>query len=134
MWEAYDLQNEDFLWAGIPFLGGIGGYQNAPCGVVSASAVCLGLRHRRPLKDKVPAKQARHAIRAFSAKIVTEFNRQFGNITCRELIGMDFSKPGEYQRFLDSGVWKDKCEQYVAFMIDKLYELEDDRGLFVQAP
>ena len=25
MWEAYDLGNEDFLWAGIPFLGGIGG-------------------------------------------------------------------------------------------------------------
>ena len=133
MWEAYDLGNEDFLWAGVPFLGGIGGFQNAPCGVVSASAVCLGLRHRSPLGDKEKAKQARHAIRVFSARIVSEFNQHFGDITCQGLIKMDFSKPGVYKQFQDSGIWKDKCEKYVAFMIDKLYEFEDDRGLFVQA-
>jgi len=127
------MVNEDFLWAGIPFLGGIGGYQKAPCGVVSAAAVCLGLRHRCPLNDKESAKQARHAIRIFSAKVVTEFNQQFGDITCQGLVNMDFSKPGEYQNFLASGIWKDKCEKYVAFMIEKLYALESDRGLFVQA-
>ena len=134
MWEAYDLDNEDLLWTGVPFIAGIGGYQNAPCGVVSASAVCLGLRHRCLLSDKERAKQARHAARTFAAKIVAEFNRHFGNITCQELIGIDFSKPGEYQRFLESGIWKEKCEKYVEFMIAKLFELEDDRGLFVQAP
>ncbi len=133
MWEAYDLGNEDYLWAGIPFMGGIGGYQNAPCGVVSASAVCIGLRHRCALSEKERAKQARHAIRTFSAKIAAEFNRHFGDITCRGLIGIDFSKPGEYQKFLESGIWKDKCEKYVTFLIEKLYALEDDRGLFVQA-
>lgn len=127
------MQNEDFLWAGIPFLGGIGGFQKAPCGVVSSAAVCLGLRHRSPLADKERAKQARHAIRAFSAKLVNEFNQEFGDITCRGLIGMDFSRSGVYKEFLDSGVWKEKCEKYVAFMIDKLYALENDRGLFVQA-
>jgi hypothetical protein len=42
--------------------------------------------------------------------------------------------PGEYQRFLESGIWKDKCTKYVEFMIEKLYELENDKGLFVQAP
>jgi hypothetical protein len=134
MWEAYDLENEDFLWTGIPFLGGIGGFQNAPCGVVSAAAVCLGLRHRCPLEDKERAHQARHAVRGFSAKIVTEFNTQFGDITCRGLIGMDFSKPGEYKKFLDSGIWKDKCIKYVEFMVEKLYGLEEDRAIFVPAP
>ncbi len=134
MWEAYGLDNEDFLWTGIPFLGGIGGYQDAPCGVVSASAICLGLRHRCPLSDKEQAKQARHAIRMFSAQVVTEFKQKFGDINCQALIGMDFSKPGVYQQFLESGIWKDKCEKYVEFMIEKLYALEKDQGLFVQAP
>ena len=46
---------------------------------------------------------------------------------------MDFSKPGVYKEFLDSGIWKEKCEKYVEFMIDKLYALEEDKGLFVQA-
>jgi hypothetical protein len=133
MWEAYGLENEDFLWTGIPFLGGIGGFQEAPCGAVSAAAICLGLRHRQPLGDREAAKQARHTIRMFAAKIVTDFKQEFGDITCSGLIGMDFSKPGEYQRFLDSGIWKDKCQRYVAFMIERLYELETDRGLFVVA-
>jgi hypothetical protein len=101
---------------------------------VSASALCLGLRHRCSLDQKENAKQARHAIRTFSAKIVTEFKQAFGHITCRSLIGMDFNQPGEYRKFLESGIWKDKCQTYVAFMIDRLYALETDRGLFVQAP
>ena len=133
MWEAYGMGNEDFLWAGIPFLGGIGGFQNAPCGIVSSSAVYLGLRHRSPLYDKERSKQARHAIRAFAAKIVSEFNQEFGDITCQGLIGMDFTKPGVYKEFLETGVWKEKCEKYMEFMIDKLYALETDKGLFVQA-
>lgn len=127
------MENEDFLWAGIPFLGGIGGFQNAPCGIVSSSAVCLGLRHRSPLHDKERSKQARHAIRAFAAKIVSEFNQEFGDITCQGLIGMDFSRPGIYKEFLETGVWKKKCEKYMEFMIDKLFALETDKGLFVQA-
>ena len=134
MWEAYDFENEDFLWAGIPFLGGIGGYQNAPCGVVSAAAVCLGLRHRCPTGDKARARQARHAVRTFAAGIVKDFERQFGGITCRGLVGMDFSRPGEYQKFLATAVWKDKCEKYVAFMIEKLYALETEKQLFVERP
>ena len=127
------MENEDFLWAGIPFLGGIGGFQNAPCGIVSSSAVCLGLRHRSPLSNKERSKQARHAIRAFAAKIVSEFNQEFGDITCKGLIGMDFTNPGVYKEFLETGVWKDKCEKYMEFMIDRLYALETDKGLFVQA-
>ena len=134
MWETYDLGNEDFLWAGIPFLGGIGGYQNAPCGVVSAAAVCLGLRHRCPAGDKAQAKQARQAVRTYAADIVKDFERQFGDITCRGLVGMDFAMPGEYQKFLASGVWRDKCQRYVAFMVEKLYALETRKLLFVQHP
>ena len=52
----------------------------------------------------------------------------------RGLIGMDFSRPGVYQAFLESGIRKDTCQQSVSFTIDRLYALEEDRGLFVQAP
>ena len=134
MWEAYGLENEDFLWAGIPFLGGIGGYQKAPCGALSGAALAVGLRHRCPLDDEEKAKQARHAIRTQSWQLAAEFEQQFGATTCLDLIGMDFAQPGEYKKFLDSGIWKDKCQRYAGFMIEKLYALEKDRGLFVQAP
>ncbi len=130
MWEVYDLGNEDFLWTGIPFMAGIGGFQQAPCGVVSSSAVLLGLRHRCSLTEKERAKQARNAVRYYSGKIVSEFNQHFGDITCEGLIGIDFAKPGEYQKFLESGIWKEKCEKYVEFIIEKLYEFEDQKTLF----
>jgi hypothetical protein len=127
MWEAYDLGNEDFLWAGIPFMGGISGQQQAPCGAVSASAVSLGLRHRCSLADKEKAKQARNAARYYAGKLVRDFTKQFGDITCRGLLGLDFSKPGEYQKFLESGASKDTCDKYVQYTIEKLYQFEEEK-------
>lgn len=124
MWEAYELGNEDYLWACIPFMGGIAGQQQAPCGAVSASAVCLGLRHRCSLADKAKAKQARNIARLQAGQLVRAFNDEFGDITCRGLLGIDFSIPGEYQKFRELGIWKDKCEKYIVFVIEKLYEFD----------
>jgi C_GCAxxG_C_C family probable redox protein len=124
MLEAYGVDNDDFQWAGIPFLSGISGNQQAPCGAVSGAAVALGLRHRCPLSDKKAAKQARNLIRKQADQFVKDFNGRFGDITCRSLVQMDFSKPGEYKRFRESGIWKNKCEKYVQYAIERLYELE----------
>lgn len=128
MWEAYGMENEDFLWAGIPFLSGISGQQKAPCGAVSAAAVSLGLRHRSSLADKPAAKQARNTIRRLSGRLVGDFDRHFGDITCAGLLGIDFSKEGEYKRFRDSGIWKEKCQKYVTYIIEKLYAFEEEKA------
>lgn len=128
MWEAFDLVNEDFLWAGAPFMGGISGEQQAPCGAISASVVSIGLRHRCSFADKEKVKQARNTVRNHAGNLVRNFTKQFGDITCRGLLGLDFSKPGEYQKFLESGVWKDTCEKYVQYVIEKLYEFENEKS------
>ena len=128
MWDVYGLDNEDFLWSCIAFMGGISGQQQAPCGAVSASAVCLGLRHRCSLSDREKAKASRTVIRYNANRLVRDFQDRFGNITCAGLLGIDFSKPGGYQVFRESGAWKEKCDRYVEFIIEKLYELEDGTG------
>ena len=69
MWEAYDLGNEDFLWAGAAFMGGISGEQQAPCGAISASVVSIGLRHRCSFTDKEKVKQARNTVRNHAGKL-----------------------------------------------------------------
>jgi len=127
MWEAYEMDNEDFLWAGIPFMGGIASQQKAPCGAVSASAIALGLRHRCPSTDKEKAKHSRNVARLQAGQLVKEFNDKFGDISCLGLLGLDFSKPGGYQQFRESGIWKDKCLKYVEFIVEKLYEFEEER-------
>jgi C_GCAxxG_C_C family probable redox protein len=127
MWEAYGLKNEDFLWAGTAFRGGIAGQQQATCGAVAASALALGLRHRCSLADKEKAEQARKAINEDAADLVKSFIQRFGAVTCIGLTGVDFSDEKAVKQTIDSGLLK--CSQQVQFVIEKLYELEDKRNL-----
>lgn len=129
MWEAYGLENEDILWTCIAFNGGIAGQQSAPCGAVSASTVCVGLRHRCSIAEKQRAKQERLDAREDASHLVKAFIERFGTIVCRDLIGLDFSKPEAYRAFQESDIWKDKCNKYVQFVIERLYELDEKRSV-----
>lgn len=110
-------------------MGGISGQQEGPCGALSASVVCLGLLHRSPLSEKKRSKQARHRARQDGDELLRGFKEDFGNISCRQLVGFDFSKPGEYQKFLESGIWKDKCMNYVQFAVEKFYHFDERRQI-----
>ncbi len=125
MWEAYGLDNEDFLWASTAFLGGIGGQRQAVCGAISSSAVCLGLRHRCSLNEQERAKQARQDARRKAGELVKSFAEKFGNITCENLMGIDASDPEAARRFRESGMWEQKCNNYVQFVVEKLYEIDE---------
>ena len=128
MWETYNWGNEDLLWASIAFNGGIAGQQQAPCGAVSSSAVVLGLRHRQPLADVEKAKSARLKVRQDARELVRGFTQKFGTITCRDLLGVNLADPEESRRFRESGKQREKCDKYIQFVIEKLYELEKSRA------
>ena len=126
MWEAYGLENEDILWTCGRFFGGIGGYQKAPCGAVSASAVCLGLRHRCSTDDEEKVRQAKRDAGEKAGKVVRSFAEEFGTIICQDLLGVDFSDPKAARRFFESGEGEGKCNSYVQFIVEKLYELDGE--------
>ena len=125
MWEAYDMRDENYLWAGIHFMGGVSGDNRGTCGAVSGAAVCLGLRHRCSFEDKAKAKAARNESRVQAGKLIKAFGDKFGHVACQELLEIDFSVPGAYQQFRSSGIAEKKCYQYVYFLIEKLYALEN---------
>jgi C_GCAxxG_C_C family probable redox protein len=133
MWEAYGLDNEVILWTCMAFNGGIAGQQSAPCGAVSAATVCLGLRHYCPMDDRQRAKQERLAAREDASQLVKSFIERFGTVVCRDLIGLDFSRPEQYRHFQESDISKEKCDKYVQFVIEKLYEL-DEKHSVARAP
>ena len=126
MWEAYDIRDEKCLWGALGFTGGIAGNQAAPCGALPGAVVALGFHHSCDLKQKEEAKKRRLAIRADADALFKSFVNRFGAISCRELVGLDFTIPTEYQKF-QAGVWKEKCNHFVEFIIRKLYELEGVR-------
>ena len=115
MWEAYELGNEDLLWSTVAFNGGIGGQRQATCGAVSASAVCLGLRHRCSLAEKEKAEQARLDARRDASELVMSFTEEFDTIICRDLLGFDSSDAEAARRFRESGMWREKCGNYVCY-------------------
>ena len=123
------MDNEDLLWSCVAFNGGIAEQQQAPCGAVSASAVCLGLSYSCPLVERERARQARNDARRDAGELVKSFTEKFGTIICRELLGFDFSDTEARKRALDSGTWSQKCDSYVQFVIEKLYKLDERRGV-----
>ena len=124
MWEAYGLKNEDFLWAGTVFRGGIAGQQQGPCGAVSGSAIALGFRHRCSAADKKKAERARNAAYEEAAGLVKSFEEQFGSITCYGLLGVDFRDEAAMKQARESGLFEQKCPKQVQYVIEKLYEME----------
>ncbi len=92
--------------------------------MVSSSVVCLSFRHRCSLQDKEKAKKSRNRIRANASELVQAFEKKFGTIVCRDLVGLDFSNPLEYRRFTEAASWREKCTSAIEFGIDMLYALE----------
>jgi hypothetical protein len=127
MWEAYQLTNEDLLWASQGLYGGIAGEQQATCGAVSSSAVCLGLRLRQPLAAEEAVKKARLDVEKEASSLAKAFRREFGTMTCIDLVRVDFSAPGERDRFKAQNLSKDTCDRYITFVLKNLYELEEKR-------
>ena len=119
------MKDETYLWAGIPFIGGISGHQDAPCGAVSASTIFLGLKYRCPSDEKQKAKKGREKARTEANEFVRDFKNQFGDISCRELVGYDFSDTEAAQRAKEAGAGMANCSKYIQFVLEKIYELEN---------
>ncbi|MFH1647563.1 MAG: C-GCAxxG-C-C family protein [Chloroflexota bacterium] len=128
MWEAYDLGNEDFLWASAAFRGGIAGRQQGTCGALASAGVCLGLRHRGPIADRKQAGPELDAASNETGELVGSFQEKYGAINCFDLVGVDLSDAAARDRARDEGLFDAKCHQYVQFVVEKLYELDEKRG------
>ena len=128
MWETSGWKDEDLLWASMALYGGIAGQQSGPCGAISSSAVYVGLRHRRSMDDKEAVSKARLDIEREALQLAKEFASEFGTLTCLDLVGLDLSDPVVRKRFRDENISKEKCDRYMEFVIDKLYELEETRS------
>ena len=128
MWEAFELKNEDFLWASTVFQGGIAGQQQATCGAVSSAAVCLGLRHRCSLADKEKVLQAKKGAFDDAAELVRSFIEKYGALTCIGLVEVDLSDEATAKKAIEAGILK-KCDDQIQWVIEKLYELDERRSI-----
>ena len=114
--EKLGFDRDTMLCMAAPFGGGIS--RGEVCGAVCGAMLVVGLhyRHIDGIDTGAAIKQK-----------VQEFNEKFiarnGSVVCRELLGYDFSKPGERQKALDSGVTREVCPKVIQDAIDILDEI-----------
>ena len=92
------VQSETIPRIATAFGGGIGG-RGEVCGAVIGSIMTIGLKYGRE-EPSQSNQQAYVVAREFCRR----FEEETGNLSCRELTGMDLSTPEGYQSFQKSDV------------------------------
>ncbi len=98
-------------------LGGGMARMGETCGAVSGALMVVGLRHGMARAGDTQQKD-----RAYAAgqEFVTDFQRRFGALRCKDLLGVDLSQPGGLQQARDSGVFEGRCPLFVAGAVEIL--------------
>jgi len=117
--EAFGLADAADSSAAMALNGGLA-YGGGPCGAVSGSALALGLLYGSREPDHATAKRlAREA----TARLMDDFETEFGALDCRELLGHEIRTPEAHAAFIESGRWRTICMRQIEFAIAALAPL-----------
>ena len=119
--EAFGLPDASNSSAAMALNGGVA-YDGDVCGAISGSAIAVGLLAGRLVPDHALAKQSAQRV---AAGLIEDFRREFGAISCRELIGRDIKTKEQHDAFIASGVWRTVCMRQVEFVVNSLASLPD---------
>ncbi len=116
------LDEDTCLKVACPFGGGIARFGNV-CGAVTGALMVIGLCHGKGVDgDEACKKRLYELVRNF----IEQFSQRHETIICRELIGLDISRPEEYERAKKEGIFSQYCESYVissAEILEKMLAL-----------
>lgn len=123
MHEAWGMKDDAMIRAGMLFYGGVAGHQEGPCGAISGLSIALGFRYRDASGNPEQAQKAHQEAEKKANEIIDEFKNKFGSIVCRDLVGVDFSKPELVEKFMENPDNRDRCPGYVRFIVEKILEM-----------
>ena len=109
--------------AAIALNGGIA-YSRGMCGAISGAALALGKLAESRMDDHRLAKKT---ARLLTQQLMAEFDAEFSSTDCRDLIEYEISIPAQHDAFIASNVWRTTCMQQIAFSVEKLASLADER-------
>ena len=103
------------------YLGGGMVRMGQVCGALSGTAVALGLRDQLDVQQG-PKTSA--ATLDWMQELTTEFESEFGAVTCRELLGCDIRTSKGFREAKRRHALS-RCPEYVAWTCDRLNEILD---------
>jgi len=119
----WSLPTEGYSWAAAGYMGAIASGQTT-CGLLIGSGVAIGLRCGQGKKG-IPEKNETERNRAIGAvgHLYQEFLKEFGSSDCRTLIQCDFSDPNDRGRYIQDKVWKETCDVFLQFVMNKCADM-----------
>ena len=127
---AYGLPDAEDSSAAMALNGGVA-YSGGVCGAISGAALAVGQLAGLRIADHNEAKtKARETL----MEVMDEFDGEFGATSCRDLLGLDLRKPGEHDRFIESGIWQTNCMRQIEFAVRRLADLDERADWGSDAP
>jgi C_GCAxxG_C_C family probable redox protein len=118
MFEYWDGKSELVPKIATGFGGGIGRCGSV-CGALTGGVMALGIRcgTNEPVLEK--------RLKAYEAarRLYKHFEKQYGTVLCKELIGYDLSNPKESEEAGKNKVFEEKCPNYVKTVVEALLEI-----------
>lgn len=116
--EKYDLDEETAMKLASPLGGGAGAGE--VCGAVTGALLVIGLKYGQYLMEDAAAKLN---CRDKAAEFTKKFREKFNSLTCRDLLGIDTSLPGNREIAEERNLFRLRCDTFVAFAVETLAEL-----------
>ncbi|MEW5989910.1 MAG: C-GCAxxG-C-C family protein [Chloroflexota bacterium] len=114
--EAFGLPNAVDSAPAMALNGGLA-YSGGPCGAVTGAALALGVHYGSREPDHATAKRlAREA----TARLMVDFEAEFGALNCRDLLGQEIRTPEAHAAFIEAGRWRTICLRQIEFSISAL--------------
>ncbi|MFW9934151.1 MAG: C-GCAxxG-C-C family protein [Candidatus Thorarchaeota archaeon] len=106
------------------FGGGIGRHGEI-CGALSGAIMGLGLQFGRSHPSETPDSQTPYE---YSQIMMNLFISRFGQIRCKDLLGIDISCKEGLQRYRREKLWETKCQDIIKITSGLAYDLLEARG------
>jgi C_GCAxxG_C_C family probable redox protein len=120
--EAFGLADPPDPSLAMALNGGVA-WWGGTCGAVTGAALAVGQLAGRRLPDH---KEAKRTARQVLSQYMEAFQREWGAVDCRTLVGCDIRTEEGHRAFIEKGLWRDLCMRQIAFAVRTLLPLADE--------
>ena len=126
----WDLPPKGYSWATAVYMGAILSGQTT-CGLLIGSSIAIGLRCGQG-REGIPEKHEQERNKAIHAvyELYSDFLKEFGSTDCKTLCNCDWSNPEELNRYIQNKGWKNTCDIFLKFVVNKCIELAEKEKLY----
>ena len=120
--DELQIEKESLVSIGSAFGAGMG--EGETCGAVSAALMVIGLKNGKSHSSV----ELKEHVKQLSGIFKSEFEKQYGSLKCKDLIGVDLKNDEGYEIAHEKGVFQSRCPLFIRSSIQLISDLEKDIG------